>query len=112
MKITFNNKKLEKLANDYKKCQKEFGEKRAKLFNRRLGDLQNACTLEDVHHLPGHYHELTSNRKGQWACDLDQPYRLVFEPHERPIPTDENGKYIWMEIMGVEIIEVTNYHGK
>lgn len=56
------------------------------------------------------YHELTGDRKGQWACDLDQPYRLIFEPHENPIPTDNSGKYIWLEIKGVEILEITDYH--
>ncbi len=112
MDITFDDNELEKLANDFKKCQKEMGPSRAKLYNKRLGDLRNALTLEDVRHLPGHYHELTGDRKGQWACDLGQPYRLVFEPHEQPIPTDEDGKYIWFEIKGVEIIEITNYHGK
>lgn len=71
-----------------------------------------ANTLEDVRNVPGRFHELVDNRKGQWACDLDQPYRLIFIPHEDPIPTDENGKYIWIEINGVELIEVTNYHGK
>lgn len=112
MQITFDNSRLAKLANDYGKCQKELGVVRAKLFHRRLGDLHNALTLEDVRHLPGHYHELTGDRKGQWACDLDQPYRLVFEPHEQPIPTDEHGKYRWAAIKGVAIIEITNYHGK
>ncbi len=112
MKITFDDSMLEKLANDFKKCQKEMGTQRAKLYNKRLGDLHNANTLEDVRNLPGHYHELTGNRKGQWACDLDQPYRLVFQPHEKPIPIDESGKYIWLEIKGVEVIEITNYHGK
>jgi proteic killer suppression protein len=112
VEITFSARKLEKLANDFKKCQKEMGQIRAKLYNKRLGDLRNARTLEDIRHLPGHYHELTGDRKGYWACDLDQPYRLVFEPHENPIPTDEDGKYIWLEIKGVEVIEITNYHGK
>lgn len=112
MKITFNDRWLEKMANDYKKCQKEMGPIRAKLYNKRLGDLFNALTLEDVRHLPGKYHELKEDRKGQWACDLDQPYRLVFEPHEKPIPTDEDGKFIWLHIKGVEIMEITNYHGK
>ncbi len=112
MEITFDDSKLAKLANDFKKCQKEMGAIRAKLYNKRLNDLYNALTLEDVRHLPGHYHELTGDRKGQWACDLDQPYRLVFEPHENPIPTGDDGKYIWLEIKGVEIIEITNYHGK
>lgn len=110
MKITFSDKKLEKLANDYKKCQKEFGAIRTKLFNRRLQDLHNAETLEDVRHLPGHYHELTENRKGQWACDLDQPYRLIFEAHDNPSPVDEAGRVVWLEITGVEIIEIADYH--
>jgi proteic killer suppression protein len=110
--VTFKDKKLQKLANDNNKCQKEMGAIRAKKFNQRLGDLLNAHTLEDVRHLPGHYHELTGDRKGQWACDLDQPYRLVFEPHEIPIPTDKDGKTIWLQILGVEVIEIANYHGK
>lgn len=27
--------------------------------------------------LLGHYHELLGDRKGEWACDLDQPNRLL-----------------------------------
>ena len=78
MEITFDDNKLEKLANNYKKCQKVMGQQRARLYNIRLGDLTKAKTLEDVRNLPGKYHELKENRKGQWACDLDQPYRLIF----------------------------------
>jgi len=110
MNITFSNKKLEKLANDDRKMLKELGKQRADKFRLRLYQLSKAINLEDVRHLPGKYHELTGDRKGQWACDLDQPYRLIFEPHEKPIPTDPDSKYIWFEIKGVEIIEITNYH--
>lgn len=42
--------------------------------------------------------------------NLDHPYRLVFRPLEDPIPTDEDGRYIWAEILGVEIEEVVDYH--
>lgn len=112
MDITFATKKLELLANNFTKCQAKMGTHRAKLLQKRLNALYIAKTLEDVREIPGRFHELTGDRKGQWACDLDQPYRLIFEPHEQPIPTDASGKYIWIEIKGVEIIEVTNYHGK
>ena len=112
MDIIFQNKKLEKIAFDPKKCAKELGPRRAELFLMRMRDLYRAYNLEDVRHLPGHYHELSGYRKGQWACNLDQPYRLIFEPHEDPIPIDNNGRYIWIEIKGVEIVEITNYHGK
>jgi len=110
VKITFADKKLEKLANDDRKMLKELGKLRATILRRRLTQLEDATTLEDVRYLPGNYHELISNRKGQWACDLDQPYRLVFTPHENPIPTNEDGQYIWLEITGVEVIEIINYH--
>lgn len=112
MDITFSDKKLLKMANDESLAIRKLGSIRAKLYKARLDDIDAAISLEDVRHLPGNYHELTADRKGQWACDLDQPYRLIFQPHEDPIPTDENGKYIWIEITGVEIIEITNYHGK
>lgn len=110
MVITFSNKKLSKIANDDRKMQKVLGARRAKLFRRRLTQLSASKTLEDVRALPGNYHELKGNRKGQWACDLDQPYRLVFTPQERPIPTNNNGLYCWLEISGIEIIEIINYH--
>lgn len=100
------------MANDDRLATRKLGPKRADLFGQRLDDLRAATTLEDVRYLPGNYHELKEDRKGQWACDLDQPYRLIFQPHEEPIPEDENGRYIWIEITGVEIVEITNYHGK
>lgn len=110
MKITFADKKLEKLANDDRKMLAALGKIRATILRRRLTQLEDATTLEEVRNLPGNYHELTNDRKGQFGCDLDQPYRLVFKPHEDPIPTNEDGQYIWSKITGVEVIEITNYH--
>lgn len=110
MIVTFADKKLQKIVNDDRKMFKEFGKVRAEKIRNRLTQLLDAVTLDDVRFLPGNYHELTGNRKGQWACDLDQPYRLVFEPHEDPIPANEQGQYLWFKIVGVEIIEIVNYH--
>jgi len=112
MNITFKDKDLEKCYLNERFCKKTLGTKRAKIFLQRLDDLDSVENLEQTRFLPGKFHELVGTRKGQWACDLDQPYRLIFEPHEDPIPTDKNGKYVWIEIKGVEILEITNYHGK
>ena len=112
MKISFGDKRLEDYASDERKRVRKLGAIRAKLYKQRLDDLYAANTLEEVRYLPGHYHEWVGNRKGQWACDLDQPYRLIFTPTARPIPTDPNGKYIWIEIDSIEIEEIENYHGK
>ena len=110
MEITFDDNKLEKLANDDRKMLKELGKVRATILRRRLTQLEDANTLEDVRYLPGNYHELGQNRKGQWGCDLDQPYRLVFTSIENPIPLNDDGQYVWLKISGVEIIEIINYH--
>ncbi|MDR9443270.1 MAG: type II toxin-antitoxin system RelE/ParE family toxin [Schleiferiaceae bacterium] len=110
MNINFATKKLEKLANNDRRMQKELGKVRANLLKRRLAQLADAETLEHVRNLPGNYHELRNDRKGQWACDLDQPYRLIFKPQEDPIPSNEDGQYVWCRIVGIEVIEIINYH--
>lgn len=110
MNITFANKKLEKYANSDSLAIRKLGPLRAGKYKQRLDDILDIETLEEARHLPGNYHELIGNRKGQWSCDLDQPYRLIFEPHETPIPIDEHGHYLWIEIKGVEIIDIIDYH--
>ncbi|GAB1443677.1 MAG: type II toxin-antitoxin system RelE/ParE family toxin [Bacteroidetes bacterium] len=110
MEILFSSTKLQKLANDHKKCQKELGAVGAKRFNMRMLDLRDAISLEDLRNAPGRFHELKGNRKGQWSCDLDHPYRLIFEPVEKPIPTVESGAYIWAQIKKIKIIEIVDYH--
>lgn len=110
MDITFRDKKLKKYANDDRLALQKLGRKRSQVLKQRLDDLRAAESLEDVRYLPGRFHELTANRKGQWSCDLDHPFRLIFEPHEDPVPENEHGQYIWIEIRGVEVLEITDYH--
>lgn len=98
------------LSHDDRQRQKVMGKKRADRFRMRLYDMYDAESLEELRHLPGRFHELSGDRKGQWACDLDHPYRLIFIPHEDPIPTDKDGKYVWSGIHGVEIVEIVDYH--
>ena len=112
MKITFGDRKLHKLVDTPSKLQKAHGANRAKLILRRLDDLTDVDNLEEARNLPGKCHELTGNRKGQWAMHLDGPYRLVFTPHNDPIPENEDGQYIWIEILAIEILEVVDYHKK
>ncbi len=110
MLIKFKTKQLEKCAEDYILAQKKLGAKRAEIFFKRLTAIYAAKTLEDLRNAPGHYHQLTEDRKKQWACDLDQPYRLIMTPDMNTIPTDKNGAYIWNKIDGVVLLEITNYH--
>lgn len=110
MEITYKTKELKKCAEDAKYSIRRLGQLVSDNYTKRITALFSANTLEDVRNLPGNYHELTGNRKGQWACSLSGNYRLIFEPHEKPIPTNENGQYLWCEIKAVEIDEIVDYH--
>lgn len=110
MDIIFKEKNLKKYANDNNLAKRKLGNAMAKKYSRRLDDIAAAETLEDLRNAPGRYHELTGDRKGQWACDLGGQNRLIFTSREDPIPVNEDGKYIWSEIKGVKIIEIKDYH--
>jgi proteic killer suppression protein len=112
MIITFADKKLKRYANNIRTAVRKLGAKRAELYQRRLEDIAAAESFSDLKYLPGNYHKLRQDRKDQWACDLDQPYRLIFKPGEDPIPKNEAGVQILSEIRTVEIIEIKDYHKK
>ncbi len=105
----FADRKLKKYANNNRLANKKLGSNRAKLFQRRLQDILDSSSFDDLKNLPGNYHQLKDNRKNQWACDLDQPYRLIFEPGENPIAINKDGKQILNQIRIVEILEIINY---
>jgi toxin HigB-1 len=108
--MNFKDKKLGKIVNDDNLMYRKFGRKRTHKLKLRLSELLNAVTLEDVRHLPGHYQELNNDRKGQWACDLDNNYKLIFQPIENPVPEDNVGKFIWSEIKAITIVEIIKHH--
>lgn len=87
------------------------GAKRAELYQRRLGALRAATSLEDLRNMPGRFHSLTSDRKGQWACDLGQPYRLIFEPVTSDVSTNTDGTSEATVVSAVCIVEIVDYHG-
>ncbi|HLN20907.1 MAG TPA: type II toxin-antitoxin system RelE/ParE family toxin [Bacteroidales bacterium] len=110
MIITFADNNLRKYANDNRLAVRKLGPKRAELFHRRLEDIYDTENFAGLEHLPGRYHQLKENKKGQWACDLDHPYRLIFEPAVKPVPIDKDGKIILNEIKAAEIIKIEDYH--
>lgn len=112
MKITYQTNKLKKIASKAATRQKELGTIRAKNFEKRISELSAATCLEDIRHLPqAGIHELTGNRKGQFAANLSGNHRLVFIPMDDPEPRKADGGWDWNAITIVEITETTDYHG-
>lgn len=112
MDITFDDRKLEKIMNNQKSLQKTYGQIGAKIIRKRLDDMKAALNLSYVKFLPGKYHELKEDRKGQLAVHVEEPKRLVFRPNHNPLPINEDGGLIWELVTSISIIEIIDYHGK
>lgn len=110
MDITFSSPKLEKACNSDKEIRKKFGERQGAKLKQRLGELRAASTLEELRNVPGNYHELREDRKGQLAVYLVHPYRLVFVPANNPIPTKPDGGLDWNRVTAINVVEIIDYH--
>jgi proteic killer suppression protein len=111
MDIVFKNTKFEELMNSFPKLKKAYGNTNASLIRRRLDDLRAAKVLEELRYSAGKCHQLTGNRKGQLAVNVEQPYRMIFEPCHNPVPKKNDGGLYWSSITCIRIIEFLNYHG-
>lgn len=107
MHILFEDKNLKKCATDKAYALKTLGQRRAQRYVDRLAQIGDAANFESLRGLPGHYHDLVGNRAGQWACDLDQPYRLIFKS------TDEGpvAQIVWANERIATMLEIVDYHG-
>ena len=111
MKIVFQTSKLTKTFNSTSALQKAYGDRIAQTIRRRLAVLKNARTLSLVPTTkPERRHQLTGNRRGQYAIDLIHPHRLVFKPDHEPIPRKKDGGIDTDRVTAITIIEVIDYH--
>ena len=111
MNIVFRTGKLEKVCNNHKRLEREYGTRMAKLIRQRLYELRSANALSDLRTVPGpRCHELKGSRAGQLSVDLDHPYRLILEPADDPIPLRAHGGLDWTQVTAVRILEVADTH--
>ncbi|MBP5592264.1 plasmid maintenance system killer protein [bacterium] len=98
MNITYKTRDLEKICTDAKAAEKAHGREMAKVIHKRIDQITAADSVEMMiqFHI-GRCHMLQHNRKGQYAVDLVQPNRLVFEKHGDTIQI-------------AHILEIVDYH--
>jgi len=110
MEIIFANNQIRKICTDDKTTRKELGQNGARVLTNRLEQIKRFDNLELLRFEPGRWHELTGDRWGQLACNLDGPNRLVFEPGHSPRPLKPDGGLDWTRVTIVELIEIIDYH--
>ena len=93
MDILFSSTKLAKILNSTKELRKCYGADCGGRIGRRLDDLRAADNLAVIRKLSQmRCHELTGDRKGQLAADV-------------------NGGLDWENVRTIRILEVIDYHG-
>ncbi|KRT74913.1 MAG: plasmid maintenance system killer protein [Deltaproteobacteria bacterium CSP1-8] len=113
MEIVFRSPKLQRACSIERESKRQWGAQNAKKIRRRLADLQAAVTLAEVSTLPPvRCHPLQGDRAGQFAVDVQQPYRLIFEPANDPVPRMEDGGIDLTKITRIRILGVEDYHGR
>lgn len=110
MHIDFTTEKLRKEFEDSRALQRQRGAVQAKKIMTRLMQIEGALALEQLRNQPGHFHALTEDKAGWLACDLDQPFRLIFEAANVPAPQLEAGGLDWSKVTQIRILGVLNYH--
>lgn len=96
--ITYKNRKIERICTNAKVADREYGSQMSAKIQMRIDEIRAVDTVEEMiqFHI-GRCHALKGNRKGQYAVDLEHPYRLVFTKHGN-------------EIQIAHILEVVDYH--
>jgi toxin HigB-1 len=108
VEVFYADRKLAAMCASMAKMTRTFGTVRARRVAMRLQQLRVAETLAELRLATGRCHELTEDRKGCLALDLDGPYRLVFEPVEWV--ADIRGNLDWSAVRAVVVLEIVDYH--
>ena len=105
MQLLFANSQIEKLCTSPERAVMKYGARCARILLERLRQMSEAKDIETLTRIPGHYHPLTADRKGQWACRLQGGRRLVFVP-------GACGEMVIKEITDptLTILKIVDYH--
>jgi proteic killer suppression protein len=108
--IVFGSRELETLCHDDKLATRTLGAQSARKLRARLDDLAAAACLAVAPKLPGRFHSLTGDRKGQFAFHLQDGRRLVVEPANNPMPLRTDGSVDLIAVTAVRVVFIGDYH--
>ena len=103
MEILFANSQIEEVCTSPERAVKKYGARCARILLDRMRQMRLAENIRELSQQSGHFHALTGERKGQWACNLLGGLRLVFVPGAR-------GEMVLKEITYLTITEIVDYH--
>ncbi|HOX32829.1 MAG TPA: hypothetical protein PLB91_10880 [Spirochaetales bacterium] len=111
MRIWFKSRKLERTFGSEAELRRAYGGERARKIRMRMMVLKSTPRLADVPTIPpDRCHQLKGDRRGEFAVDIAQPFRIVFEPKETGTK-GKGGAIDLSEVTEIVILGVEDYHG-
>ncbi|MDO5463285.1 MAG: killer suppression protein [bacterium] len=107
MRVTYKNKKMEKLAKDPRELRRVFGENERSI-RKCLDTLRAVPNLAELFEPPFRRfrcHLLHNDKKGTYSLDVKDPYRLLFTPKE-PVPIKSAGGIDVTKVEAVCVLEL------
>lgn len=110
MDIQFASAKLNRIFNSEERLRKEYGKENSKKIRLRMTVLRSAKTVAEVPKKPpDRCLGLKGDRIGQYAVDLNHPFRLVFKPADI-FMIKRNGSIVETTVTTVKIVKAEEYH--
>jgi len=111
MDILFKDTKIGKLCNNQAQAQRKYGKKKADNLLKILAEIRFSSNLAEFQKVrPNrHCHELKGDKKGMFAINLDEQYRILFAPSPEA-PKKEDGGADWYRIDIISISSIEDYH--
>ena len=110
IEITYHTTKICKTINSEKLLVQTYGPAIARKLIMRLNQIRSSDSLGMMvaQHI-GRCHSLSGRRDGQYAFDLEHPFRLIVEPvyENRAAKAAQDIS----QVKTIKIMEVTDYHG-
>mgnify|MGYP001600501806 CR=1 FL=1 len=91
------------------KLERVYGPETANVIRRRLQQLHDAESMEDLKNVDGHWEQLRYQRKHQISSRLKGKMRLLVTPRGEPHEWVENNSLVWSKIVAVEVVVSEHY---
>ncbi len=108
MDIDFLDKKLRNLCENQREAITKLGTECAKKLRSRLSDLEAVNNVSEL--AVGHPHPLEPDNLREFAVDLSDGKRLVFQPNHEVTPLNEHNNTDWLNVTKIKIVYVGDYH--
>lgn len=88
-----------------------YGQARAKRIATRLSQLEAFDSLGEMAFFPASRpHELSGDKSGLVAVDIDEQFRMELAPDHDPVPAKPDGGLDWAQVTRIVVVRVGDYH--